>query len=972
MAKTVKKTPENGNNRTEKIEKSDRLLSMLTYLMKLDEGACALFQCSDFVSSSDGKTFDIKTPKEGEKVEPNTIYVMYTGLPFSVTEKGFVSSEQALRGEASPIKIENRDIETLGRMFMRASKSKEDFYFDYEIKRKKVSSVRRIKFEFLKSGNKKIVRVSLKDTYSNAAFREELALLEEVKKDSLTGVLNRTYFEEAARDRIDAVQCGAFKHLALLIVDIDDFKTINDEYGHMFGDTTILDLTKVINKYAEKTDVIGRFGGDEFVIVTTNFKNKSDLKERVEILIRDFSKTAMEECRTTKLTCSVGIAFYDRESAGYEKLLENADKALCYVKANGRNGCAEYKEIKRESHLKIGHGVVPKPIDAVTGVSEEIAEFALDLFENSADIRSAIDILLSRVGTRFGLNMIVIREKQLNGKSPVKYSWTDEKHMKYAMDEEVMSISGWTQFTQVFCGMGNYIVPDISRLDDKNPVKQLFLEKGIKSFVIQSLINNGESFGGIVFADCEKTRTWKKERSAFSVIARIIGNYLSREGAFSDMQKKMEHLVKYDELTGLMKYDKFKSVGKEILELAGGDVGFALIAIDISHFKYFNEMFSFKDGDELLNMFANCVVKNNSHVIAACRDYADSFMMFAKKNSEEEDFIEIMEGYISLFKATAEERYHNFQFALCCGIFYIDDPTVTMSAAIDNANMAKKILKDSGEFGIKVFDNVMRESRRAEISMLHRIEEAIDDDDFNVYLQPQISMETGELVGAEALTRWIQKDGSMFMPDDFIPLLEKNGRITDLDYHIYEKVLRMLAHWKEEGIKPVPISVNFSRKHIRNDMFVSYLGKKCEEFKVERNLIEVEITESAFVDDQNALVASICGINKSGFRIAIDDFGKGYSSLSMLREVPAQVVKLDKDFLKNYEGEQHEGMLRNVIRLIKDAEKTVVCEGIETEQQRVLLKELGCDVGQGFLYSKPVPVHVFEKEYLKKGKDIIK
>ena len=264
-----------------------------------------------------------------------------------------------------------------------------------------------------------------------------------------------------------------------------------------------------------------------------------------------------------------------------------------------------------------------------------------------------------------------------------------------------------------------------------------------------------------------------------------------------------------------------------------------------------------------------------------------------------------------------------------------------------------------------MFEPSMRENRMREIAIMHRLEEAIDNSEFRLYLQPKFSLESGTLVGAEGLSRWIKPDGEIVMPSEFIPPLEKSGKIVQLDFYMYEQVLRLQRKWINAGYSVVPVSVNLSRHHIKDEQLVEKLIGLLNVYGIESNLIEIEITESAFIEDQTALIDLMKEIKNRGFGVSIDDFGTGYSSLSMLTELPADIVKLDKEFLKHSDSDATKGMLNNVIRLIKDNRMNVVCEGVEIEEQAEFLAKAGCDIGQGFYFSNPVPVAEFERLYFK-------
>ena len=375
-------------------------------------------------------------------------------------------------------------------------------------------------------------------------------------------------------------------------------------------------------------------------------------------------------------------------------------------------------------------------------------------------------------------------------------------------------------------------------------------------------------------------------------------------------------------------------------------------------------MYGFRSGDEVLKDFASLVAKHNPRAVAACRDYADNFLIMVTVK-DAESLMSNIENYNKSFMSNQNERYMDSKLELCSGAYIITNPEAGIVQALDNANTARKILKEKGNTGVLMFEPEMRVNRMREIAILHMLEEAIDNSEFRLYLQPKFSLETGKLVGAEGLSRWEKSSGEIVFPSEFIPPLEKSGKIVQLDFYMYETVLRQQRKWKNAGYPIVPISVNLSRHHIKDEHLVEKLVGLLEVYGIDSSLMEIEITESAFIEDQAALIEIMREIKRRGFLVSIDDFGTGYSSLSMLTELPADIVKLDKEFLKHSDSEISKGMLNNVIRLIKDNRMDVICEGVEIEGQAEFLAKAGCDMGQGYYFSKPVPVAEFEKLYFK-------
>jgi len=393
-------------------------------------------------------------------------------------------------------------------------------------------------------------------------------------------------------------------------------------------------------------------------------------------------------------------------------------------------------------------------------------------------------------------------------------------------------------------------------------------------------------------------------------------------------------------------------------------VQYAIVSTDFAHFKYFNEVYGFRNGDEVLRDFASLVAKHNPRAVAACRDYADNFLIMVTVK-DAESLMSNINNYNMTFMTTQNEKYLDSRLELCSGACLITNPEAGIVQALDNANTARKILKEKGQTGVLMFEPSMRANRMKEIAVLHMLEEAIDNSEFRMYLQPKFSLATGDLVGAEALSRWEKANGEIVTPADFIPPLEKSGKIVQLDFYMYEMVLRQQRKWMNLGYPVVPVSVNLSRHHIKDERLVEKLVSLLDAYGIESRLIEIEITEGAFIEDQAALISLMKQIKERGFRVSIDDFGTGYSSLSMLTELSADIVKLDKEFLKHSDSDITKGMLNNVIRLIKDNCMDIVCEGVEIEEQVDFLAKAGCDMAQGYYFSKPIPVAEFEKKYFR-------
>ena len=798
----------------------------------------------------------------------------------------------------------------------------------------------------------------------DAKKKEEIRLQEQAMRDSMTGLLNRAAFREKAEKILKRAEQMENNCSAMLIVDIDNFKKINDNYGHLYGDTVLVAMADALKEVFGESAAIGRFGGDEFTVFLSH-ADKQELEAKIIRLRKLYAEDVAQAEEGHRVTCSIGASRYGIDGTTIEELLNNADCALYYIKENGRDGYAICTEPIKKKFAEGAEKVLSEePRDEERRISEEVTEYALELLEGSKDLKSAMNLLLMKVGKRFRLAAVAVREYNSQGMPEISYLWGNPGKETNGDAPVHIDLAERKRICAEYRKNQTVEIPDVEMLPHQGGLYQTYSAKGIRALYQCPFVSEGEVFGYIAYAD-NRRREWTEiEKQSMSLIARIISNYLAREYAYEKIAKKIELMKSLDEVTGLLKYDKFKEVAQTILNQSAGNTKYAVVSTDFAHFKYFNEVYGFRSGDEVLKDFATLVAKHNPRAVAACRDYADNFLIMVTVK-DTETLRNNIESYNKIFMTNQNEKFLDSKLELCSGAYVITNPEAGIVQALDNANTARKILKERGDTGVLMFEPAMRANRMREIAILHMIEEAIENHEFCLYLQPKFSLETGKLVGAEALSRWEKPDGTVVTPAEFIPPLEKSGKVVQLDFYMYEMILRQQRLWKNAGIPIVPVSVNLSRHHIKDENLVDKLVNLLEVYGIESDMIEIEITESAFIEDQAALIALMKEIKARGFGVSIDDFGTGYSSLSMLTELPADIVKLDKEFLRHSDSDVTKGMLNNVIRLIKDNRMDVVCEGVEIEEQAEFLAKAGCDIGQGFYFSKPVPAAEFERLYFR-------
>lgn len=420
-----------------------------------------------------------------------------------------------------------------------------------------------------------------------------------------------------------------------------------------------------------------------------------------------------------------------------------------------------------------------------------------------------------------------------------------------------------------------------------------------------------------------------------------------------------------DTVTHLDTYEDFLEKLKKAVENISDDVVIPIIYSDIKHFKYFNDTYGYKMGDELIAEFAKEVSSDEQTFICGSRVVSDNIVTAGYVSARLPK--ESMYKFISQVNSEIEEklckRFNCRRLRLTTGVFYItkDNKDMDVETAISNANLARKQAKESRNETVVLFTDDMARNLNNEIEILNSIRDAIKDGELMPYYQPKIDSDTGKIGGAEALVRWRKPNGSFIYPDQFIPAIEKSGQITEVDYFMYEEVFKFIHEKLDKGQKIVPISLNVSRVHLKNLDIVDKIMALMDKYSVPPEYLEFEITESTCMDNPDKAIKFIEKLHNMGIKVSMDDFGTGYSSLNMLSEVSFDVIKLDKAFLKTVELKKKEKViLANIINMARELGMKSLCEGVETEDQSVFLKEIGCNIQQGYFFSKPVPRGVFE------------
>ena len=887
---------------------------------------------------------------------------------------------------------------------------------------------------------------------------EDAAAKARMDTDPLTGVLNRRAFVERFTALIAAAQPDAGH--ALLLVDIDDFRRVNEHFGHAVGDQALIDIARSLKAAVRKEDLLGRLGGDEFLICLAGVTGQAAVERKATQILASLRKVFSVDIR---VTASIGIAFFPNDGGDFTALYHSVDLALYTAKGNGTDSFAFFSgELLRP----VGAGRAERAEAAAPGARQEKpparrmllmdndpktralvqgtfagqydVEVCADAEETVAglhrygfslsavlvgmdvpdvdalallrrirrigSVRSVPVIALGRVRERArcrqaltcGANdfillpadaaLVRVRVESAVGKAENERLRAQNAYLQTQSSDA-------SQFRAVYENTGTVVVeydwnthafvydPCISehlygRYDGRS-LWQIFMSdmvadaQDVKAMqeLILSLANARHRTAGAIdvrLKTPQKVMHWFT-MNAFKRVndrdlpSKIILTFLDvNENILAS--KKLRFQAEHDSLTGLYNRSSF-------IKLVGETVGdrppdsFILLCCDINDFRFINERYGREEGDKLLKYAAEKL-----------RVYASAMDGFAGRLSNDVYAVLLPNtpGMLDRARALTESFFEDYPLKTKitgrAGAYIVTDPGMTADAMLDMASTASGAIKGKFASWLAVYDDSMNEKRLREKRVTDRMETALAGGQFDVYFQPQFHHATGKIVGAEALVRWIDPKRGVIPPAEFIPVFERNGFITRLDAYVWEKTAAYVEAWMQKGNAPVPVSVNVSREDTNDPALCDKLLAIVRRHGIPVKLFRLEITESLFAEDAERLADVVATLHRAGFLVEMDDFGSGYSSLNILKDVPVDILKLDMRFLSGSDNLSRGGVIVNaVLRMARWLNIPVIAEGVERREQADFLLSVGCPTIQGYLYEKPMPAAAFEQKLLSCG-----
>ncbi len=472
--------------------------------------------------------------------------------------------------------------------------------------------------------------------------------------------------------------------------------------------------------------------------------------------------------------------------------------------------------------------------------------------------------------------------------------------------------------------------------------------------VVVETIENGTT----IEKECLALGAWDFVKKPYDVdILRFRLDNVIERSQFK-VAKELRYVKEYSILTGIYNKGRFFEETETILERNPIE-RFAFLRIDIEKFRLVNSFYGVQAGNKLLQFVA-------AYIENALKPYyskafghleADIFgvcMPYDRKR-DLTDFVD---------KLAEQLRNYPMDFDLvpACGIYMIVDKSISVNDMYDMASLAAQHCKGNCMRGYAFYDESMSVTIIKEQVLVNSMRSALESGQFVLYIQPKYNLGKSRMDGGEVLIRWMDPKRGMISPNEFIPVFERNGFIVKLDYYVWEMTCKLLRKWIEEGENPCPLSVNISRVSLYNPRLVEQICELTKQYGIPRHLLQFELTESAYTQNQTAIRELMAKFRENGFTVLMDDFGSGYSSLNVLKDIVVDILKIDMKFLSDAEAKKRsEDILASVVDMSKKLNMPVVAEGVEKEEQVAFLRSIGCDYVQGYYFGKPMPVADYEK-----------
>ncbi|MEG0910500.1 MAG: GGDEF domain-containing protein [Ruthenibacterium sp.] len=418
-------------------------------------------------------------------------------------------------------------------------------------------------------------------------------------------------------------------------------------------------------------------------------------------------------------------------------------------------------------------------------------------------------------------------------------------------------------------------------------------------------------------------------------------------------------LAYYDTLTGAANTERFQLDATALFHEFGAQK-YTLLNFDVKQFRYLNNDLGYHVGSDFLIHIVRCLENIATKGETFARVGADQFLFLTFSKDSEQELRQLISRLRDQITAWNQPSGGYYSIQMAFGAYKIENRDANIMSAIEKSNIARKAVKGSYESDIAIYNIEMQGRIDRDKEFEKAMPSALANGEFKLFIQPKYDLLSEKIVGGEALVRWVKPDGTMVMPNDFIALFEQTGAIYHMDMYMLSQLCKFIRMQINQGTRIVPISINQSRRYMYSPTYVDVLCEKLQESNIPAELIEIEITENIVYTDLDNLMKVLDVLHQKGFRISLDDFGSGYSSLNVLKNLRVDTLKLDRFMMGGtLNSDRERTVLANIIRMAKELAMSVVAEGVETREQVAFLRTCGCEMAQGYYYSKPVSAEKF-------------
>ena len=781
--------------------------------------------------------------------------------------------------------------------------------------------------------------------YREKKQQEELGSARElVYVDSLTGTKSKHAYVELEEKVDKDIASGAIEQFSIIVFDLNDLKYINDNLGHEEGDNYLKAAATLIKTYFPDSPIF-RFGGDEFVSVL-----EGEQYHKRHDLLHKFDKKIDDNFLTSEPIIATGISdFRYGKDNTFRAVFARADERMysrkAKLKEKGTIDLNKFRKNKVEGVEYKNHLLteMAKYMRYRRDETNPRFRFYKNFYKN--EDYPLIDLLNNS-------SCDEILEINIEKDTFKQFYHVDGKYFVPPLDYSYKKLQ-------------DFVIKHIVHPEDVDIYQKMMKKEGIFERLADSPIPN---FNCAQFRYKLQDGSYRyveqciiagEENGIPQGIIRVyifdIQNLKARQLGIVDNENNVISKQR-DSVTNLLVEKDFVIRSQEYID-NNPNIQYCLISMDIEHFKFFDEWYGREMGDLLLAKIG-ATLSENEEALNGVSGYfgKDDFALLIPFDRKE------------IERIYEEIRHIIISFGLSVGFIpafgvALIEKDMSVVDAFDRATIASSRAKTDIRNRICIYDAEMQFLAIREHRLLSEFMQALKNDEITFYLQPQARISSHKIVGAESLARWIKKDGTMVRPDEFVPVLEKYGFISDLDTYLWEKVCQWLRKWIDDGHKPVPISLNVSRADIFTIDIAEYFINLVDKYKLQPDLIKIEITESSYAETKEAIGELVKKLRSNGFRVLMDDFGTGYSSLNMLSNLKIDAIKLDASFLNLVDDDNEKGMniIESIVNMTKLIALPIIVEGVENKNQCDYIEKLGCRYIQGYFFYKPMPVKDFEK-----------